>query len=133
MEKTSAQKFSKSVNDRDFYKVYLSIINGILRLTDKELNILAELMYQKNVDDLTKTFLTKEELSALLFGPENRKALQRRLNITQHNLNNYIKTLRGKKMLVEYENKLYINPKLFLRKENGKSVVVSFELVPSGD
>mgnify|MGYP001486882904 CR=1 FL=1 len=124
--------FSKEVTKENFYKVYLSIINGLLHLTNKEIQVLSELLRLHELDARTKPGLTAEERSRLLFSFESRNILQKRLGITQFNLNNYMKSLRTKRVII-VENDLYrINPMLIPTK-NGKLTKIEFKLVETGE
>lgn len=113
----------KTVGVEDFYRVYLRLINGTLYLSDREIDVLAELMDSRNLDELTKKYLSPADLNEVLFGPTNRKLIQKKLGISQHNLNNYIKTLKDKRMLLENdEYGLHINPRLMISKQSITSI-----------
>ena len=106
--------------DKYFYRHYLQILNGILKLTRTEQSVLAQFMDIK--DSLDKTDLSEDLKNSLLFGADNRKYVQESLNMSEHNLNNYIKMLRDKQMIIGES----INPKLYIKKQNGSKI--SFEL-----
>lgn len=120
---------TKKVSDEtEFYSVYLTIMNGILGLTDLEIKVLAEFMLLKNYQERAKSFLSKEEINRVLFGAANRKIVQNRLKISQHNLNNYVKSLKDKRMLVDENGYISINSSIFLPiPEKGETI--KFDLI----
>lgn len=113
-------RFSKEVESGEFFKTYLTVINGILHLTEKEIEVLAEFMLLQSDD----TTLVK---SPLLFGAKNRAIVRKQLGMSQYNLNNYIKSLKDKRILLENEDVLYINPPLSVLRD-GDSVKIEVNL-----
>lgn len=93
-------KLKRVVTRDNFYKEYYTALNGVLRLSKLELNILAQLSIYKNrgEDILDKAI---------------RKEIAMKLGITTFNLNNYIGILKDKKMLIIKDNKSDINPNIF--------------------
>jgi biotin operon repressor len=120
--------FSKQVTRDDYYVVYLSILNGLLHLTEKELLVMAEFMGIEEKARKVYSTLSGEEFSDVLFGPESRKAVQKKLGITKFNLNNYIKALKDKGLLKEIDGRLYISAAL-LPERGGNVTKVEFKLV----
>lgn len=109
----------KTTNEH-FYKHYLQVLNGILKLTRTEQSVLAQFMDIKN--SLDETNLSEELKNSLLFSSDNRKNVQDKLNMSEHNLNNYIKMLRDKQMIIGES----INPKIYIKKHDGSQI--SFKL-----
>lgn len=125
-------KFVKRVARESFYRVYLSILNGILKLTDKEIEILAEFMAIKEIDDASKKFISEKERNELLFSGGNRKLIRTKIGTSPHNLNNYIKTLKEKGALIEKDGTLAINPKIYIPSvQNKNSIVFDLETYDS--
>jgi DNA-binding MarR family transcriptional regulator len=124
--KSNEKVFLKEVSGEEFYSVYLSILNGLLHLTPKEIDVLAQLMYMKNIDDLTRQFLSEEDRDVLLFGVETRKIIQKRLGITQHNLNNYIKSLKDKGLIKDTNGNLSLSTELYVK--YAPAVAITFKL-----
>lgn len=91
---------NKKVSKKEFYKEYYTALNGVLKLSNLELEILAKLSYQKY---LGEDFLSKTV----------RKDIALELSITTFNLNNYIGILKDKKMLIETNNGFDINPNIY--------------------
>lgn len=105
------------VKEQNFYISYLQILNGILKLTKTELSVLAQFMEIKN------SLITTKLYAYTTFSTENRKYVQDRLNITQHNLNNFIKSLKEKKMIVNED----INEKIFILRKHGAEISFRIE------
>ncbi len=106
--------FTIQVTDKTFYQAYLQILNGILKLTRMEIFVLAQFMNLK--DALDGTDLDPAYKERILFSSENRKIVKENLKITEQNLNNYIKSLKDKKVIL-YELGYYkITPKIYIRK-----------------
>ena len=109
-----------STNKNTFYIQYLSAINGALGLSKKEIMILSEFLKVKEAlkgnDDLVFSSIT-------------RKKVQTKLGISQHNLNNYIKALKGKKALILEDSILRINKNIIPAVKDGKySVTFNFNI-----
>lgn len=104
------------VTEDNFYSSYLQILNGILKLTRTEISVLSLFMDIK--DKLDSSTLSEDMKNGLLLSTENRKYVQDRLNITEHNLNNYVKILKDKKMIVDGT----INKRIFIKKNNGQTI-----------
>lgn len=94
----------RKVDTENFYYIYLKTLNGHLSLTNRELGVLVELCkLQAKYDD-----------SKLVFSSTSREAIRTQLNISPFNLNNIIKSLRSKKLIITEDKKYYINPKIFV-------------------
>lgn len=92
---------NKTVSKQDFYKEYYTALNGVLKLSKLELDILAKLSYMKysGEDFLSKGF---------------RKEVANSLSITTFNLNNYIGILKDKNMLIITDKGFDINPSVYM-------------------
>jgi F0F1-type ATP synthase epsilon subunit len=90
---------------------FLQVFNGILELTDTELQVLANLI------DLRDT--------VNLCSPANKKKVADKMEIKDHNtLNNYVKRLKDKNAIVQTKNGYDIAP--ILRKES-----VQINIIPA--
>lgn len=95
---------SKKTTRSNIYLDYYTALNGILKLTKLELNILAEFSL---IDYLNP--------GEDIFTRSNRDIVMLKLDISKFNLNNYIKNLKTKGIIVKNKNnKLIINPSLKL-------------------
>jgi SOS-response transcriptional repressor LexA len=100
----------KKIKKEELYSTYLQCLNGYLKLTNREFEVLVELcnLYAQN----SSLNYTKEQLSKTVFGPTSREIIRTKLNISPFNLNNIIKILRNKNIIVSYEDNYYINPSI---------------------
>lgn len=98
-------KLVKNISRDQFYKSYYTTMNGLLKLTNLELD----------------TFVKFSEIQSSGDNPlskENRKLVARTLGITTYNLNNYISMLKDKGLIV-YKDTWILNPNIYL--SNDKS------------
>ena len=99
---------TKEVTKQNFYKTYYKAINGILELTNKQMEVLAEFSYIR--DSLPDTF-TDTQKDEYTFSTSTRNIICEKLGITIFNLNNLIKELKEKGYIdilidrIEYKNK----------------------------
>jgi hypothetical protein len=115
--------YNKEIEKAKFYMSYLSILNGILNLTNKEMQVVAgfmELLYDATVP------------VDMVFETPGRKILRDRLGISQFALNNIVKNLKDKRILVLSSNKedLELNPMINVPKEGG--INITFKLSKLG-
>ena len=89
----------KTKKDELFVK-YLMVINGTLKLSEKEIIILAEFM------KYNEEYKNDPEI---VFSAPIRKKIQATLKISPANLNNYIQYLKNKQMILEKGDALSIN------------------------
>lgn len=96
-------KLNLQVSKENFYSKYYQAINGILKLTGKELIIL--------------TLLSNKKLSGMtdkeLFSSASRKLMCETLDMTKFNFNNYIKAMADRGILSRQGRKLSINPAIY--------------------
>ena len=109
-------KLQLQVTKEDFYKKYYQAINGILKLTNKELLILDNLSYRKSLGQSNKE----------LFSSKNRTAVSTELGISKFNFNNYIKSMTDRKILIRTNKQLSINPAIYQDITNLQSVDFKF-------
>lgn len=108
----------KQVSNDNFYYMYLLAWNGFLKLSNKEIEILNELLIENE--------RLVPENKNLLFDTTIRKRIQKKLNISVYNLNNYISNLKKKSIIKEREDGLYLNPKIIPKKKDEVSLTFSF-------
>ena len=101
-------KLVKTVDKKDLYSEFLTSLNGILQLTNREMELLTALM---NIDVNTPKLpdYTKNIISA-----ENRKYIKTTLGITKDNLSRYITKFKDKGIIVKgrADDEWLINPAL---------------------
>lgn len=97
------------------YREYLRLVNGVLRLTDKECELVALFLDINDIDDE-------------VFSARNRKEVQKKANVTSLNLNNHIVHLKKKGIIVEDNGLLVLNEKIIPIPING-NIIVAYKLV----
>jgi len=90
-------------------KAYLQILNPILKLKDKEIEVLSSFLsiWQSNRDN--------KNLDKMLFSTPVRKLVRRQIGMSEASFNNHITMLRKKKMIVDKK----INPTILNGIEKG--------------
>lgn len=101
-------KFTITIGADQLAKTYLQTMNGLLKLSPKEMDILVEFIHLR--DQFVRGDLTGASLNALLFSPSSRKIIYTKLGISPFNLNNYISSLREKRMILVEDGLLILNP-----------------------
>lgn len=101
-------KLVKSVNKNDLVTEFLISLNGILRLTDRELELMAELIR------LDLNYNKQPNENKNIANRANRKHIINALGITKDNLSRYIKSFKQKGILVAgpAEDELSVNKAL---------------------
>lgn len=84
------------VNNFNIYKTIVTILNFKFGLSDLEVDVISTILKYKF-----------EKIDA-----EARDILRKALDKDQYNINNYIKKLKNKGLLIEKEKKVYVNPNL---------------------
>ena len=101
-------KLVKTIDKKDLYFEFLTSLNGILQLTNREMELLTVLM---NIDVTAPKLpdYTKNIISA-----ENRKYIKATLGITKDNLSRYIGRFKDKGIIVKgrADDEWLINPAL---------------------
>lgn len=116
----------RKVEEKDFYHVYLKTLNGHMALTNRELEVLVQLC--KSQAKYLAAGYEDEKLSKILFSAISREEIRTLLDISPFNLNNIIKSLRTKGVLMTTNSKKYIiNPKLFVPSTD-KEYTVTFKI-----
>ena len=87
-------KLVKKVSSKELIPEFLRALNGILRLTDRELELMVMLI-QLDID------YVKTEDNKNVANTANRKLIMSTLGITKDNLSRYIKSFKEKGLLIE--------------------------------
>lgn len=119
----------RQVLKQDFYPTYLKALNGFLELTGREFEVLVELC--KLQAQYLLLDYSEEQLSTIVFGPTSRKLIRTHLNISPYNLNNILKVLRDKHLILVNEDKSYrLNPQIFVNNtESEYSINYKFNII----
>ena len=98
-------KLVKKVSETDQYKEFLKSLNGILDLTNRQLELLAKFI------DLDINTPKLPNISKNVISAENRKYIKRTLGITPDNLSRYIAKFKSQGILVkgEIEDEVKVN------------------------
>lgn len=110
---------TKEVNKENFYSTYYRALNGILNLTNKEIDVLSELSTRLNEDEV-------------ILNSTRSKSIEN-LGITNHNFNNLFKKLKDKGFIIENNKGTTINPYLFKRIDSDTEVTFKFKLHDNSD
>tara|TARA_R110002012_G_scaffold171342_2_gene336108 strand:- start:1027 stop:1374 length:348 start_codon:yes stop_codon:yes gene_type:complete len=84
------------------FKAYLQVLNPVLKLKDKEIEVLSNFLsiWYKNK--------SKKDIDKLLFSTPVRKMVRKAIGMSEASFNNHITMLRKKKMIIEKR----INPSI---------------------
>lgn len=105
--------FRQSVNEDTFYIKYYTALNGVLNLSNKQLQVLAEFSSMRNSLGNSNEF-TEDQKDSLVFSSEGRNIVADKLGISIYNLNNLIRALKEKKYILDLQDKGYIlNPMVY--------------------
>lgn len=98
-------KLVKGVSKTDLYNEFLRSLNGILKLTDRELELLSTFI-QIDINTPKLPNISKNVIST-----ENRKYIRRTLGITPDNLSRYINKFKNSGILVKgkIEDEVVVN------------------------
>ena len=99
--------FKKTIKDKDIYKEYVNILNGLLGLSGKEMEVLSLLL---EIELSKPTILGKKQD---ILSTDNRRALMDKTGINKNNLSMYIKVFKDKGIILKDEEGHYIN-KMFI-------------------
>lgn len=82
-----------------FFKTWLIILQPFLKLRNKELDLLAKLLYHRYL--ISIEVKNKDMLDELLFSIKIKKQIIAELKIPEHAYNNLLSCLRKKKLIVD--------------------------------
>lgn len=101
-------KLVKRVTKQNLITEFLTALNGILRLTDRELELMAKLI------DFDINYEKQPNSNKNIANTKNRKYIINNLGISKDNLSRYIKSFKEKGILVKgkAEDELSVNPVL---------------------
>jgi len=96
--------YRKTVNKSQVYKEYINILNGLLKLSGKEMEVLSLLLEI----EATKPPILGSKPDLLC--TDNRRALMDKTNINKNNLSKYLSVLKERSIILRDDNGNYINP-----------------------
>lgn len=99
-------KLVKVVEKQDLYREFLKSINGILQLTDRELDLLLILI------DIYNNMPKLPDYSKNVISTENRRYIKTTTGITSDNLSRYLTRFKSKGILVKgrVDDEWLLNP-----------------------
>lgn len=93
----NVQKFK--ANKEQFFKIWLVILQPFLKIRNKELELLAKLLYHRYL--ISQEVKNKEMLDELLFSSKTRKHIMKELDIKEYSYNNLLSSLRKKNIVTD--------------------------------
>lgn len=98
-------KLVKTVNKDNLYYEYLNALNGILQLTNRELELLTKFV------ELDVNFIPIPGVSKNVANTDNRRMIKSTMGITPDNLSRYISKFKKEGLLVQgkAEDELVVN------------------------
>lgn len=97
--------FKKVIQQKDLFREFVKILNGLLQLTSKESEVLALLLHLDHKRE--EEGATKASMDIL--STDNRKFIMSEMNLKKSNLSKYISRLKGKGVILQDGNGYYIN------------------------
>ena len=88
-------QYRKKIQKKNLYKEFLTVLNGLLRLSDREVELLSLLM---QLDDEWKPLLDNNKD---ILTTDRRRFIIEKTGITKTNLSKYLKQLKDKGILIE--------------------------------
>lgn len=88
-------KLVKTVNKEDLYNEFLTSLNGILQLTDREKELMVLLL------DIDRTTPKLPNYDKNLISAENRKYIMKTTGLTKDNLSRYLTRFKEKGLLIK--------------------------------
>jgi|AntDeeMinimDraft_6_1070357.scaffolds.fasta_scaffold31783_1 DNA-binding MarR family transcriptional regulator len=87
------------VTEKKFFRLWITLLQPFLKLSEQELNILAYLLYYRHI--ILKEVKNKSIVNDLLFNTKTRNKIKEDLNIPGYSFNNKLTSLRKKGLIVD--------------------------------
>jgi hypothetical protein len=104
-EKVSKRMASFTVDLKKAVYYYLQITKPMHKLSDKEMQILTEILYMYTTEQ--KNFARESDIWQIIFNKDNRAKIRESMDMPKQVFENYMTKLRKKKVIID--NK--VNPK----------------------
>lgn len=122
-----------TINKDQVGQYILTLINGLaVNLSERELVVMSEFI---NLDIRYKQMNAYSLPGIALLSTNSRKEVREKVEISQHNLNNILSSLKEKKMFIEVEKTWVLTPVLRELVKNlekaKKNVIISFNFTLS--
>jgi hypothetical protein len=115
--KGSKKVFGYKCEKENLYNVYLKSINGITGLTNKEIAVASKLY--NHLEEISKGVTDIRIQNELLFSVIYKKRIREELEMSTLLLNNYVSSLKGKKIISEIDGVKQMNQGLRLDTTKG--------------
>lgn len=99
-----------NVDERQFFVVWLTLLQPFLGLREQEKKVLAALLYYRH--SIGQQVKNKAITDELLFNTKTRKKIKDELDIESYSFNNILSSLRKKKLIVNNSLNNKIIPKV---------------------
>ena len=115
----------KSVSKKRFYIEYFKSLQPVLSLSDKEIEILAEIAKISTELQPVELF-SKEDKEKMLLNADSRKKICNAAKVKIHHLNNIISNLKSKNVLVATSNGYKIHQDIVIPSINDSSFSIVY-------
>lgn len=112
-------------SEKQFFRYWLEFLKPFHSLTDKETDIMAEFLRQRN--ELSKVIIDQDLLDKIVMGEDTKRKIRSECGISQTYFQVIMTKLKKSKMIEDGK----INPKFIPRLENDSNnfqLLISFEL-----
>ena len=114
--------FRKKIKQKDVYKEYTRVLNGLLKLSDRELELFYLLL---EIDDNKAPILGTENN---ILSTDTRKAIMNETRVNKNNLIKYINALVDKQILIKTDDGYELN-EFFKPFIDYDKLIINFELL----
>lgn len=115
-------QYRKKVKTKNKYREFVRVLNGVLQLTEREIDVLSLLM---KLDDTWPIQLSEHKN---IISTDSRRTIMKETLINKSNLTKYIKYFKEKELLLEDPTDYYkINP-IFMPTDLGGTTEILFTL-----
>jgi hypothetical protein len=125
----NSKKWNYKTSSEKLYGVYFRLINGMLKLTNKEIEVASELYHNKY--EVDKAIADNKLANEFLFSVQKRKQMRDRLGMSSLLFNNYLQALKEKKIITEVDGLKYLNKGLEISPESDLSITFDVKLQPT--
>jgi hypothetical protein len=118
--------WNKEIVSGNVHSAILTVMNGVLKLTKKELEVASALYKRKSF--LNKGVSINSISNKLLFSVETKREIRGELGMSNLLFNNYLQILRDKNVIFDTDDGKILNPSLELNPEKDFSVSFKFKV-----
>jgi len=115
-------QFSKKIKTKNKFREFIQVLNGLLRLSDRETEVLSLLM---KIDSEWTPVISEHKN---ILSTDSRRAIMKETRITKNNLVKYIRTLKERGILIQNSFEGYEINNIFMPKATGDIIEIVFIL-----